>query len=149
MTKRVWDDLITKQDRAVYGSGVFGGAVGLGRRPTVVVVDVLNKSIGDEPLPILEAMKRFGKSCCGEYGWRAIPPIQRVLDHARRERVPIFYTIPQEPEERPGETLRRFDEKMPNWVSYSGGRSGFDFADEIAPRDGDIIIRKPTASSSI
>jgi nicotinamidase-related amidase len=144
---RIWDELLTDQDKAVYGSGVFGGAAGIGRRPAIVVVDVLNKSIGDESLPILEAMQRFGKTCCGEYGWRAIPPIQQVLQQARSVRAPIYYTIPQEPDQRPSETLERFDEKMPNWMSYSGKRAGFTFADEIAPLDGDIIIRKPTASS--
>jgi maleamate amidohydrolase len=147
MTGRIWDALLTEQDRAVYGSGVFGGGVGMGRAPAVVVVDVLNKSIGDEPLPILEAMKRFGKSCCGDYGWAAIPPIQLVLERARHERIPIFYTIPQEPDQRPSAALQRFDEKMPNWIDYSGARNGYDFADEIAPKDGDVIIRKPTASS--
>jgi maleamate amidohydrolase len=147
MAGRIWDSLLTDQDRAVYGSGVFGGGVGMGRAPAVVVVDVLNKSIGDEPLPILEAMKRFGKSCCGQYGWNAIPSIQRVLEGARRERIPIYYTIPQEPEQRPSETLQRFDEKMPNWLDYSGSRRGYDFADEIAPQAGDRVIRKPTASS--
>src|SRR5438552_7855378 len=120
MTKRVWDDFITEQDRTVYGSGVFGGKVGIGRRPAVVVVDVLNKSIGDEPLPILEAMKRYGKSCCGDNGWRAIPHIQAVLNQARAEKIQIYYTTPQAPEARPAETFQRFDEKMPNWMDYSG-----------------------------
>jgi len=147
MAKRIWDDLLTEQDRAVYGSGVFGGGVGIGRHPAVVVVDVLNKSIGDEPLPILDAMQRFGKTCCGAYGWQAIPPIQMVLQQARNERVPVFYTSPQEPDQRPAATLERFDEKMPNWIDYRGTRNGYDFANEIAPVPGDVIIRKPTASS--
>jgi nicotinamidase-related amidase len=147
MVERIWDSLLTEQDRAVYGSGVFGGGVGIGRSPAIVVVDVLNKSIGDEPLPILEAMQRFGKTCCGQYGWDAIPPIRKVLGQARREGIPVFYTIPQEPEQRPSETLQRFDEKMPNWIDYRGSRRGYDFAVEIAPQAGDRIIRKPTASS--
>jgi maleamate amidohydrolase len=92
-------------------------------------------------------MRQFGKSCCGVYGWRAIPPIQMVLDSARAGGIPVFYTIPQEPDQRPVATLERFDEKMPNWLDYSGSRNGYSFADEIAPRGGDIIIRKPTASS--
>jgi maleamate amidohydrolase len=147
MVTRIWDELLTEQDRAVYGSGVFGGGVGMGKRPAVVVVDVLNKSIGDQPLPILEAMARFGKSCCGEYGWKVIPAIQAVIERARAGGVPVFYTIPKEPEQRPASTFDRFDEKMPNWLDYRGSRSGYSFADEIAPRAGDIIIRKPTASS--
>jgi nicotinamidase-related amidase len=92
-------------------------------------------------------MERFGKSCCGEYGWRAIGPIQSVLDRARAEGARVFYTIPQEPEERPAQTFQRFDEKMPNWLDYHGSRAGYSFADEIAPHDGDSIIYKPTASS--
>jgi nicotinamidase-related amidase len=147
MTKRVWDEFITEQDRAVYGSGIFGGKVGIGARPAVVVVDVLNKSIGDEPLPILEAMQRFGKSCCGEYGWRAVPHIQAVVKAARESGHPIAFTMPQPPADRPQQTFERFDEKMPNWMDYKGARRGYDFADEIKPRPGDIVILKPTASS--
>jgi maleamate amidohydrolase len=111
------------------------------------VVDVLNKSIGDEPLPILEAMARFGKTCTGEYGWAAIPHIQAVIAAARDAGMPIVYTIPQAPAARPAETLERFEEKMPGWMDYSGSRDGYTFADEIAPEPGDIVIEKPTASS--
>jgi nicotinamidase-related amidase len=147
MAKRIWDDLISEQDRTVYASGVFGGEAGIGTHPAVVVVDVLNKSIGDEPLPILEAMARYGKTCTGEYGWAAIPHIQAVIAAARAAGHPIVYTIPQDPRSRPTETLQRFEEKMPNWNDYSGERDGYAFAYEIAPLDGDIIIVKPTASS--
>ena len=147
MVKRIWDDLLIEQDREVYASGVFGGETGIGKRPAVVVVDVLNKSIGDEPLPILEAMKRFGKSCTGEYGWAAIPHIQATIAAARASGVPIVYTIPQDPRARPTDTLARFEEKMPNWMDYQGKRDGYAFADEIAPEPGDIVIQKPTASS--
>jgi nicotinamidase-related amidase len=144
---RVWDHLVTDEDRQVYASGVFGGEVGIGDRPAVVVVDVLNKSIGDEPLPILEAMARYGKSCTGEYGWAAIPHIQAVIAAARVADMPVVYTIPQAPAARPAETLERFEEKMPGWMDYSGSREGYTFADEIAPEPGDIVIEKPTASS--
>jgi maleamate amidohydrolase len=147
MSKRIWDDLISEQDRAVYASGVFGGETGIGSKPAVVVVDVLNKSIGDEPLPILEAMARYGKTCTGEYGWAAIPHIRQVIAAARAGSYPIIYTIPQDPRQRPAETLQRFEEKMPNWMDYSGERDGYAFADEIAPEPQDIIIVKPTASS--
>jgi maleamate amidohydrolase len=147
VSKRIWDDLITPQDREVYGSGIFGGAAGIGQRPAIAVIDVLNKSIGDSPLPILEAMKQYGKSCCGEYGWAAIAHIRATIDAARAGGLNIVYTIPQAPAERPAATLQRFDEKMPNWQDYRGQRDGYDFADEVAPQPGDIVIRKPTASS--
>ncbi len=147
MAKRIWDDLISEQDREVYASGVFGGEAGIGERPAVVVVDVLNKSIGDEPLPILEAIARYGKTCTGEYGWAAIPHIQAVIAAARAAGRPIIYTIPQDPRQRPAETLQRFEEKMPNWNDYRGERDGYAFANEIAPQADDIIIVKPTASS--
>lgn len=147
MTERIWDHLITEQDRAVYASGIFGGEVGMGANPAVVVVDVLNKSIGDEPLPILEAMARYGKSCTGEYGWAAIPHIQELIKVARSGGFRVVYTIPQDPRLRPAETLERFEEKMPNWSDYSGEREGYNFANEIAPEAGDMVIVKPTASS--
>lgn len=147
MTRRVWEDLISEQDRQVYASGIFGGTVGIGSRPAIVVVDALNKGIGDEPLPILEAMARYGRACCGAVGWTAIPHIRSVIDTARELGFPVVYTIPQPPRERPVESFERFDEKMPNFTDYHGKRDGFAVVDEIAPQPGDILIYKPTASS--
>jgi nicotinamidase-related amidase len=147
MAKRIWDDLISEQDRKVYGTGAFGGTVGLGERPGVVIIDVMNKSIGDEPLPILEAIARYGKGCCGEYGWNAVWKIRELLDIAHARGIPVFYSIPSAPEAKPADAQVRFNEKMPNWRDYAGNREGWDFADEIAPVEGDIVIRKPTASS--
>ena len=86
--------------------------------------------------PILEAMARYGKTCTGEYGWAAIPHIQAIIAAARAAGQPVIYTIPQDPRQRPTETLQRFEEKMPNWNDYRGQRDGYAFADEIAPEPG-------------
>lgn len=151
MAKRIWDDLIGEQDREVYYStrthdGVFGGRMGIGERPAVLVIDVLNKSIGDEPLPILEAIARFGPGCCGEYGWNATWKIRDLLDIARGRQIPIFYTGPAETRDRPEESHRRRLEKTKLYRNDTCSRDGWSFADEIAPQPGDVVVRKVMAS---
>lgn len=147
MAHRIWDDVITEQDRQVYGSGVFGGKVGLGQKPALIIIDVLNKSIGDEPLPILEAIARYGKGCCGEYGWNAVGKIRELLEIARLLGLPIAYARPVDVDEYSPEYRERHDEKSPNWRVYNGTRVGWNIVDEIAPEAGDILIRKPSASA--
>ncbi len=147
MAKRIWDDYITDQDRIVYGSGVFGGQVGIGQKPAVIVIDVMNKSIGDEPLPILQAMEKYGKGCCGEYGWNAVWKIRELLAIAHERGITVAQSIPAGEDAKPADSSQRFAEKMPNWRQYAGQREGWTFADETAPEKGDIVIHKPTASS--
>lgn len=144
MAKRIWDDYITDQDRAVYGSGVFGGEVGIGEKPAVLCIDVTNKNIGDESMPILEAIKVFGPGCCGEYGWNAVAKIRELMDFAHQHGIPVYYTVPK------GGDRSRFDEKMPGWRNYGGlQREPGAIANEIAPQSekGDVVVVKPTSGA--
>ena len=143
MAKRIWDDYITDQDRAVYGSGVFGGQVGLGAKPAVICIDVTNKNIGDESMPILEAIKAFGPGCCGEYGWNAVAKIRELMHFAHEREIPVYYTVPA------GGERARFDEKMPGWRDYRTKRDPRAIADEIRPQPelGDVVIVKPTSGA--
>jgi len=86
-----WDSLIGPEDRAVYEAAGYGQKSPWGERPVLLVVDVNYNFAGDKPEPILESIRRFHNSC-GEYAWRAIPNIVRLLEAARKAAVPVFFT---------------------------------------------------------
>ena len=139
-TKRIWDDLITDEDRELYKA--YQDRRGFGQNPAVLVIDVYNAAFGDRPEPILESIKRFPSSC-GERAWNALPYIQNLLQAARETRVPIFYC-----------TREIREETLPNAIQSTKRVHGqsdpvWDYAikEEVAPQPGDVMIYKQRASA--
>jgi maleamate amidohydrolase len=141
--KRVWDTILTAQDKSVYEAAGFGKIMELGKRPAILVIDVTYEFVGDKPEPILESIKKFPRSC-GDIGWKAIKRIRQLLDRGRIKNIPIIYSA---------------NEFRPETVS-SGATKGEKKNDglsmsipdikkvvkEIEPELGDLVIYKQRAS---
>jgi nicotinamidase-related amidase len=142
MTRRVWDKFITEEDRQVYDLAGFGRKGGLGQRPAILIIDVQYRTVGHEPMPIQESMKRFYSTSCGEAGWQAVRCIKDLLEIARPKRVPVIY-----PYVAPKKAMDsgRLGEKVPTIMNVA--QEGYAFVEEIAPAEGDIIIPKKHASA--
>ena len=88
---RIWDDVLSEQDRLIYEKAGFGAIGGGGPWPALLVIDVTYAFVGDRPEPILESIKRFPNSC-GEIGWAAMEHIRELLTICRAQGIPVFYT---------------------------------------------------------
>ena len=78
----IWDDVVPLSDREKYGKYTQLAAIGMGRNPAVVVVD-MTESFIDE---------RYSTGC-GEPAREAVRATGKLLDHARKRNVPrIFAT---------------------------------------------------------
>ncbi|MBX7269069.1 isochorismatase family protein [Micromonospora sp. Llam7] len=143
----VWADVLGETDRMVFEAAGWGRRAGFGRRPALMIVDVNYNFCGDRPEPILESIERWRYSC-GEVAWTtAIPAIARLLEVARRKRLPVIYTTnPRRPD--------GFD--LGVWTSKSTrsddvvdvkGHLGNRIVAEVAPQSDDIVVekRKPSA----
>jgi nicotinamidase-related amidase len=143
---RVWNTFITAKDRAVYEASGYGARTGYGARPAVIVVDVNYAFTGDRNMPILESVKTWRNSC-GEAGWAAIPPTQRLLAAARDRQIPVFFSTGSDSRadgfdrggwahktERGSEDLPAARAKMP--------ARGNDIVREIAPQPHEFLIPK-------
>ncbi len=143
----VWDDVLGDTDRAVFEAAGWGRRAGFGERPAIMVIDVNYNFCGDRAEPILESIKRWRYSC-GEVAWTTgIPAIARILEAARRKRLPIIYTT--NPRREDGFDLGIWSLKShraEDDVDVIGHR-GNDIVDEVAPLPGDLFIekRKPSA----
>ena len=143
----VWDDVLGDTDRAVFEAAGWGRRAGFGERPAIMVIDVNYNFCGDRAEPILESIKRWRYSC-GEIAWtEGIPAIARILEAARRKRLPIIYTT--NPRREDGFDLGIWSLKShrsEDEVDVMGHR-GNDIVDEVAPLPGDLFIekRKPSA----
>ena len=143
----IWADVLGDTDRKVFEAAGWGRRAGFGRRPALMIVDVNYNFCGDRPEPILTSIERWRYSC-GEIAWTgAIPAIARLLEVARRKRLPVIYTTnPRRPD--------GFD--LGVWTAKStrsddvvdvNGHLGNQIVAEIAPEADDILIekRKPSA----
>jgi maleamate amidohydrolase len=132
-----WRDAIPAADWNVYEIAGFGRTAGLGASPALLVIDVQYRTVGDEPLPLLESIERFYRTSCGEAGWRAVEHISRLLASARSARVPVIY-----PHVAPKVALDagRTGSKIPSLLEVP--ESGYAFVAGVAPEEGDLLIPK-------
>ncbi len=132
-----WRQAIPDEDWAIYEQAGFGRTAGLGSRPAVLVIDVQYRTVGDEPLPLAESMRRYYRTSCGEAGWEAVAQIERLLEAARAAGAPVVY-----PHVAPKAAIDagRTGAKIPSLMEVPD--HGYRFVEQVAPRQGDLLIPK-------
>jgi maleamate amidohydrolase len=136
-TGHCWDDVIGDTERLVAGRY---GSPPPGDRPALVLVDCYRKVFGDRPRPLAEAITAY-PSTCGTAGWEALPHLEALLDAARRAGVPVVHTTEETRAGTGGGVTRR--------VRPPGGDdpAGLEFVWSLAPREGEVVVRKSRASA--
>lgn len=139
--KRPWDGVVSEADLEVYRKAGFGRTGGLGKRPVLLVIDVQYRTVGNTPKPILESLQDYPTSC-GEYGWRAVSQIEKLVQVFRRHKLPIIYPsiAPKTPRD-----MGRFANKMPS--APQDNPKAFEIVESIAPAPDDIILYKHFSSA--
>ena len=137
-----WLASIPDKDRGVYELAGFANRVGFGKRPAVLVIDLQYRTAGDHPAPIEEAITTMYPTACGEPAWEAVGHVARLLEAAREKDVPIIYPYVAPKREV---DAGRFGQINPLVTSIP--ERGYQFIDEIAPREGDVLLPKRHASA--
>jgi nicotinamidase-related amidase len=134
MTQRIWEDLLSEQDRQVITKAGYDkeGASswdsrGTGTNPMVLVIDMQRLVVGED-VPILDAIDDY-RTAMGEIAWDAIDHFEPFLDFAREQGLPVTYTrvVPSSYDDPHHEDL--------------------DIVDPVAPKDGETVIDKSYASA--
>jgi maleamate amidohydrolase len=141
MAARVWDRFLTEQDKA-HATRQPPVERGIGKRPALLLVDIYRNAFGDRRQPLLEAIQSWPSSC-GEAGWDALPNISRLLSAARELAVPVIHVTGLA--------------ELPSWreerLAAGRGADGhkrarqFDIMQEVAPIDGEVVLRKAAPSA--
>lgn len=94
-------------------------------------------------------MKRWRNSC-GEAAWRALPHMERVITQARQAQIPVIYTrgveYPPYPV-FPGRWMDKNSRIAKILEDQERQAEGNEIMPQIAPQDGDIVIRKSKPSA--
>jgi nicotinamidase-related amidase len=134
-----WADVISDDDREIYG-GFFAREVkGVGPKPALIAIDLYRKVYAGGPGPVVEANRRH-RGACGDAAWDAIPPTRRLFAAARAAGLPVIYTTGHANPHNVSATKR----------GASGARppagDGYEIKEEFAPQAGDLVIEKERAS---
>jgi maleamate amidohydrolase len=149
--ERIWDKFLTERDKQVFKAAGYDTLADWGERPVLLVIDVNYAFTGEQPLPILESIKKWRNSC-GVEGWAAIPVLQQLIEASRRKGIPVIYTTGTSRPDKwnRGGWLwknRRVLEEPTIENNSKPGLDGNVIVDEIAPSPQDIVVRKEKASA--
>jgi nicotinamidase-related amidase len=132
-----WRKSIPADEWEVYERAGFGRSVGLGEKPALLIIDVQYRTVGDEPLPLLESIERFSRTSCGEAGWAAVTHIEELVEAARGAGRPVVYPyVAPKAEIDAGRT----GQKVPSLMEVAD--EAYRFVDRVAPAAGDLLIPK-------
>lgn len=144
MGERIWDRFLTEQDRARVAAQPAIRKGG-GRRPALLLVDLYRWVFGDEPQPLPDALRDWPGSC-GLAGWNALPHIQRLLGEARTLGIPVVHVTGLEG--MPGwRDAHPRGEAAEDGATQGRRRRRYDIVDELAPVDGEVVLRKTAPSA--
>ncbi|MDE3112908.1 MAG: isochorismatase family protein [Chloroflexota bacterium] len=136
--RHVWDDVIDEDTRAIYAA--YDRDRWIGKRPVVLAIDLYQLVFEGGPRPVRDLVERYPSSC-GVEAWNAVAPTQALFAVARERDVPVIYTT--------GET--RPDARHTVHATRRGGRRDavrdYAFQTELAPLEGDLVVRKQRASA--
>jgi nicotinamidase-related amidase len=142
---RLWDRFLTESDQETFRRSGFGGPVGFGERPVLLVVDVNYNFCGEYRLPLHESVARWPSSC-GPQAWDAVARTRTLIEAARGAAVPVFFSTGM----REGSTLfdrGRWNDKSVRSQEHGANPRGNDVVDELAPLPHEIVLRKGRPSA--
>jgi nicotinamidase-related amidase len=134
-----WDTYLSEQDRLVMAKAGYGSRGRRGVRPALLVIDVTYAFCGDRPEPVLESIKRWRNSS-GEAAWAAVAHVRELLDGARAAGAPVIYTRGL------GATVPSGRWADKNTRAREDHDDHHEILREIAPRDGEPVLRKAKPS---
>jgi nicotinamidase-related amidase len=118
----------------------------------LLLIDLYRWVFGDRPQPLLDAIEEWPASC-GLAGWEALPAIQRLLALSRELGLPVIHMTGLDNAGMPGWSearhggLGRGGVANTSRVPAERRKHRYDIIDEVAPIEGEVVLRKTTPSA--
>jgi nicotinamidase-related amidase len=136
-----WRTVFPERDRQIYEAARFGGPQEPGRRPAIVVIDVVESFASQGTVDIFEAIGEY-RTSCGTAGAGAIESIEALLGLGRRLGVPVVYTK--------GSVVGKFhagDSVKGTRPQEIASVYGAPIVSRIAPLESEYVLEKTKASA--
>ena len=142
----IWDDVIPEQDKKIYETAGWSKPGGYGKKPALLLVDIIYNFVGDPEEPIMESIKKWRYSC-GTVGWDGVRATAKLVAKARQKKIPLFYTQWERRDDfldmgRWNDKNYRVDDPID-----VTGHHGNEIVKEVAPQPHDMVFvkKKPSA----
>jgi maleamate amidohydrolase len=133
-----WKDVVEAEILEACGKK-YERKLHIGKNPALLAIDLYNRVYEGGNRPVRELVAKY-PSACGEYGFQAIPPTQRLFAAARKAGIPIVYTTGA-PEQKGKLRSRNLQVDQP-----ATNLDPYGIREEFKPQDGDRMIYKERAS---
>lgn len=135
-----WMKLIPETDIRTYQRGGLLAEIDFGKRPALIVVDVIYGFTGSEGLTLEQSIAEFS-TACGPVSWETVPRIARLIGMFRERNLPVVYTNSEQYDgEYAGRTTKR-EKRARDEVKYNS------FPPAIAPKADEWVLAKTKASA--
>ncbi len=131
-----WDGIIPQETLDHYRNAGFGRESRLGEKAALLVIDVQYSTSGEHPMPLAEAVS-YHPLNCGEFAWNAIARMVPLIAAFREAGAPLIYAH-SAPKQLRGKKSR--------WPVMDTNSRFFEIVEEVAPREGDILLPKTSPS---
>lgn len=133
---RTWGGALSASDKAVLSAYARERGPYMGTAPALLVIDVTEAFVGpDAPV---EQAQEISRQACGEWAWRALPQIARLIELFRERRLTVIFTVPDPNQTWVGAATR-------GAARSNDGDSGI--IDIIRPREDETVLLKAKASA--
>ena len=142
---RVWDPFITERDRKIFAAAGMGQRAGFGGNTALIIIDVTYAFTGEGD-DIEESVKQYPMSC-GKEAWVGVKYNQRLLEAARRAKIPVFYTLTEYRTDKADVGGWAGKQSKADHPSMIEGHKGAAIVKELEPAPGEIVISKKKPSA--
>lgn len=135
-----WQEIFTDADRELLKAFGRNERQQFGRRPALIIVDVVKAFLGSRSKSSLESAQEY-RTSCGGAGWEALKHIRTLLEAFRGRELPVIYTTVD-----PGVSHYSWGPDKWSGPQETWDPESWEIADEIRPLSTEPIIRKTKAS---
>jgi maleamate amidohydrolase len=138
-----WEKFMTEQDKEHYDMWGKKEPFGFGKKPALVLIDIYYGVLGLKRESLMEQIKTITGGM-GLEGWEAVDRTVELLAAARRNKIPVFHVTKLDKDGVIG-WGRRSGKRMDLPADVKAVAS--DIVAEVAPIEGEMIIRKAAPSA--
>lgn len=136
-----WRTVFPEEDRKIYEAARFGGRLPFGKRPAILVIDVVDSFAGRKGRDIMDSIQEY-RTSCGDAGESAIETIAELLRIGRENGIPVAYTKGSVTNKfHAGDSVKGTE---PEEVASIYGAS---IVADVAPLDSEFVLEKTKASA--
>jgi nicotinamidase-related amidase len=136
-----WQKIFTDADRELLKTFGRDEKQAFGKRPALIIVDVVKSFLGSKPESALESSREY-RTSCGEAGWGALGQLKKLLEAFRQKNLPVIYTTLDPVGAHYAWGADKWSGPQDKWDSES-----WEIVEEIAPLPSEPVIKKTKASA--